>query len=461
MIRNEKVNHVSADKREGARRMRADNAEERQEPQAAPGNDNLANEWMERISSRSNLNQAYKRVKANKGAAGIDGLSVKELKAYIGEHKEAIVQSLLDGSYQPQPIRPVEIAKPDGGVRQLGIPTVMDRLIQQAILQILQPVFDPSFSESSFGFRPGRSAHQAVKRAQKYVQAGQKIVVDIDLEKFFDRVNHDILMARLAKRIEDKRLLKIIRRFLKAGILQDGVGVVREQGVMQGGPLSPLLSNILLDELDKELERRGHSFCRYADDCNIYVKSLKAGVRVLSSITDWLEAHLKLQVNEAKSGVAAVDLRQFLGYRLRSTGELDLPKKSEARLRAVIRQVTKRNRGVSFAQVIRELNGKLRGWSQYFKWLEKPKQLATLDSWIRRKLRCYRLKQWKNSQTIKANLIRLGVKPRSARETSSSGKGWWRLSRTPALHKGLSNRWFEEQGLLNLQNQVTRLQGIT
>jgi RNA-directed DNA polymerase len=286
-------------------------------------------------------------------------------------------------------------------------------------------------------------------------------VVDIDLEKFFDRVNHDILMARLAKRIEDKRLLRIIRRFLKAGILQEGVGVVREQGVMQGGPLSPLLSNILLDELDKELERRGHLFCRYADDCNIYVKSLKAGARVLSSITGWLETRLKLRVNEAKSDVAPVDLRQFLGYRLRSTGELDLPKKSEARLRATIRQVTKRNRGVSFAQVIRELNEKLRGWSQYFKWLERPAQLATLDSWIRRKLRCYRLKQWKNSQTIKANLIQLGVKPRNARETSSSGKGWWRLSRTPALHKGLSNRWFEEQGLLNLRNQITWLQGIT
>jgi len=461
VIRDEKLDDVSADKRRCAGRTRADDAKEQQELKAAPANNNLTGELMEQICQRSNLNQAYKRVKANKGASGIDGLNVEDLKAHIGEHKDAMIQSLLDGSYRPQPVRQVTIPKPAGGVRQLGIPTVVDRLIQQAILQVLQPMFDPSFSKFSYGFRPGRSAHQAIKQAQKYVQAGRKIVVDIDLEKFFDRVNHDIMMARLAKRIEDKRLLTIIRRFLKAGILQDGVGMVREQGVMQGGPLSPLLSNILLDELDKELERRGHHFCRYADDCNIYVKSLKAGTRVLASIAGWLEKRLKLQVNEAKSGVAKVDLRQFLGYRLCSTGQLDLPKKSETRLKAVVRQVTKRNRGVSFAVVIQELNGKLRGWSQYFKWLEKPRKLANLDSWIRRKLRCYRLKQWKNCGTIATNLIQLGVKPSSARQTSSSGKGWWRLSRTPALHTGLSNQWFNEQGLLNLHNQITRLQSLT
>lgn len=439
---------------EGVQRMNLKSSKEPQIKKALQSNDSLTDRLMEQICQPSNLNQAYKRVKANKGTPGIDGMKVDEMRDFIAQHKDALIQSLLNGTYRPQAVRQVEIPKAGGGVRQLGIPTVIDRLVQQAILQKLQPLYELEFSDSSYGFRPGRSAHQAVRKAQEYVQSGNAIVVDMDLEKFFDRVNHDILMARLAKRINDKRLLKIIRRFLQAGIMQSGVCVQRSEGTPQGGPLSPLLSNILLDDLDKELEKRGHSFCRYADDCNIYVKSQQAGNRVLASITQFLHKKLKLQVNEAKSGVAKVMKRQFLGFRLFQNGKISLADKAVDRLKESIRSVTKRNRGRSFAQVIGELNEKLRGWMNYFKLIETSGKLVELDKWIRRKLRCYRLKQRKQCKSITNFLLELGVSERNARQTASSGKGWWRLSNAPALQQAMSNAWFEKQGLINLQKQA-------
>lgn len=442
-----------AEMERGIQRMNSEPLKEQQITKALQRNDSLTDGLMEQICRSSNLNQAYKRVKANKGSPGVDGMKVNEMRDFIAEHKDALIRSLLNGDYRPQPVRQVEIPKSGGGVRQLGIPTVIDRLVQQAILQILQPLYEPEFSDSSYGFRPGRSAHQAVKKAQAYVRLGNVIVVDMDLKKFFDRVNHDILMSRLAKRIQDKRLLKIIRRFLESGIMQSGVCVQRGEGTPQGGPLSPLLSNVLLDELDKELEKRGHTFCRYADDCNIYVKSQQAGIRVLASIKQFLAKKLRLQVNDAKSGVANVRKRQFLGFRLLQKGKIGLADKALKRLKESVRSVTKRNRGRSFSQVIGELNEKLRGWVNYFKLIETPSKLVELDKWIRRKLRCYRLKQRKQCKSIAAFLIDLGVSNRTARQTASSGKGWWRISKTPALQQAMSNAWFEKQGLINLQKQ--------
>ena len=312
---------------------------------------------MEKIAGSANLNQAYKRVKANQGAPGVDGMTVTDLRPWIAANREALIASLLDGSYQPQPVRGVEIPKPGGGKRQLGIPTVVDRLVQQAILQVLEPLLDPSFSASSFGFRPGRGAHDALHQAREYVADGREIVVDLDLEKFFDRVNHDVMMSRLARRIGDKRLLRIIRRFLAAGMMQYGVSTERHEGTPQGGPLSPLLANLLLDDLDKELERRGHRFCRYADDCNIYVRSQAAGERVMASVTWFLERRLRLKVNRQKSAVAPVGERKFLGYRLDAEGDLGIAPKSLQRAKDRLRQITRRNRGVSLGRMIDEANG--------------------------------------------------------------------------------------------------------
>src|SRR5271169_958926 len=300
---------------------------------------------MDQIASSANLNQAYKRVKANRGAPGVDGMTVDDLRSWIVENKDALITALLEGSYQPQPVRGVQIPKPGGGMRQLGIPTVVDRLVQQAIAQVLEPLLDPTFSASSFGFRPGRGAHDALRQAREYVADGREIVVDLDLEKFFDRVNHDILMSRLARRIGDKRLLRVIRRFLQAGMMADGVCSERHEGTPQGGPMSPLLANLLLDDLDKELERRGHRFCRYADDCNIYVRSLVAGERVMASVTSFLEDRLRLKVNRQKSAVAPVGERQFLGHRLGKRGTLGIGRKSLARAKDRLREITRRNRG--------------------------------------------------------------------------------------------------------------------
>jgi RNA-directed DNA polymerase len=340
----------------------------------------------------------------------------------------------------------------------LGIPTVVDRLVQQAILQVLEPVLDPTFSDSSYGFRPGRSAHQALQQASDYVAEGRSIVVDMDLEKFFDRVNHDILMSRLARRIGDKRLLKIIRRLLQAGMMQYGVCVDRHEGTPQGGPLSPLLANLLLDDLDQELQRRGHKFCRYADDCNIYVRSQAAGERVLNSITQFLEGTLRLKVNRKKSAVAHVSERKFLGYRLLSGGQLTIAPASLQRAKDRIREITRRNRGISFGRMIRELNSFTTGWVTYFRLSAGKSHFRALDSWIRRKLRCVRLKQRKRAKSIAAFLQSLGVSWNQSWTTAACGKGWWRMSGTPSAHHGMSNHWFETQGFKSLAARYVSLQ---
>lgn len=436
---------------------RTDMHEEQQTSKVEKEPCTLAINLMERICDRANLNQAYKRVKANKGAPGVDGLTIEALGEYLNNHKEQLIQPLLDGSYEPQAVRKVMIPKPGGGERQLGIPTVVDRLIQQAILQVMEPMFDPGFSESSYGFRPKRSAHQALKKAQEYVKAGHTWIVDMDLEKFFDRVNHDILMSRLARKIGDKRLLKIIRRYLTAGIMQDGIVMTRHEGTPQGGPLSPLLSNILLDELDKELERRGHKFCRYADDQNIYVKSKRAGERVYKSVKLFLEKKLRLKVNDEKSAVAPVRERKFLGYRLLNDGKLTIAPKTLERAKDKIRQLTQRNRGRSLEQVIGELNSYLNGWLNYFKLASAKSLMGDLDSWIRRKLRCYKLKQKKRGSSIAKLLLSLGIHAEEACKIGSSGKGWWRLSLTQAIHRALNNEWFKQKGLINLQETWVRL----
>jgi RNA-directed DNA polymerase len=433
----------------------------REEPQTLTANEParaLTKFLMEEVTDRENLNQAYRQVKANRGAAGTDGMTIAAAAKWIANHKEQLIASLLDGSYQPQPVRGVQIPKPGGGERQLGIPTVIDRLVQQAILQVLQPLLDPTFSDSSYGFRPGRSAHDALHQASQYVAEGRTIVVDMDLEKFFDRVNHDILMSRLARRIEDKRLLKLIRCFLEAGMMQAGVCVARHEGTPQGGPLSPLLANLLLDDLDRELERRGHTFCRYADDCNIYVGSQAAGERVLACLTRFLESKLRLRVNREKSAVAHVSERKFLGYRLHSDGTLAIAPQSIQRAKARIRQITRRNRGVSFERVIGELNSFTTGWVTYFRYAKAKSPFSELDQWTRRKLRCVRLKQRKRAVSIASFLQRLGVPKNRSWTTAACGKGWWRMAYTPAAQQAMSNRWFEDQGLASLTNRFLELQ---
>jgi len=339
----------------------------------------------------------------------------------------------------------------------LGIPTVLDRFVQQAILQIMEPIFDPTFSESSFGFRPKRSAHQALKSASEHVKSGLIVVVDVDLEKYFDRVNHDILMSRIARRIGDRRLLKILREFLKAGILIDGVCMRRKEGTPQGGPLSPLLSNILLDELDKELERRGHKFCRYADDCNIYVRTLQAGKRVMESIKQFLGKRLKLRINETKSAVALVEERKFLGYRIYCSGNLSIAPESLKRMRTKVRKLTKRNRGVKFERVIVELNEYLRGWLNYFQLSNSRTVLLNLDQWLRRRLRSYRLKQCKRKHATAKYLMQLGVSKRNAWEIAGLGKSWWSKSRNPAVHGAMTTKWFEELKLFSLKERFVSL----
>jgi RNA-directed DNA polymerase len=413
---------------------------------------------MEQVCAPANLNRAYARVKANKGSPGVDGLTVGQLGGWIKRHKQTLVASLLDGSYQPQPVRGVQIPKPGGnGMRQLGIPTVVDRLVQQAMLQVLEPILDPAFSPHSYGFRPRRGAHDALAAARQYVADGRTIVVDIDLEKFFDKVNHDILMARLGRWVGDKRMLRIIGRFLRAGLMQNGVCLSREEGTPQGGPLSPLLANLLLDDLDKELERRGHRFCRYADDCNIYVQSKAAGERVLASVTTFLERKLRLRVNRDKSAVAFITERKFLGHRLLPGGGLGIAPQSLDRARGRLRQITRRNRGVSLAEVIGELNLFLTGWVTFFRHAACKSHLQRLDEWIRRKLRCLRLKQCKRTKPIADFLQRLGVPQRRAWIGALSGKGWWRVSGSPPATKGMSLAWFESQGLVSLTARYEQL----
>jgi RNA-directed DNA polymerase len=416
---------------------------------------------MEQVCKPTNLNRAYARVKANKGAPGTDGMTVGELAGWIRQHGQALIASLLDGSYQPQPVRGVQIPKAGGtGMRQLGIPTVVDRLVQQAMLQVLEPICDPHFSESSYGFRPGRSAHDALRTAKEFVAGGRSIVVDIDLEKFFDRVNHDVLMNRLTRHVNDKRMLRIIGRFLRAGMMSNGVCIVeRVKGTPQGGPLSPLLANLLLDDLDKELERRGHCFCRYADDCNIYVRSLEAGQRVMASVTRFLEQKLRLRVNRDKSAVAAVQERKFLGHRLLPEGRMGIAPQSLAHARQRVRQITRRSRGVSMEQVIDELNTFLTGWLTYFRYAECRGALREMDGWVRRKLRCLRLKQCRFMQPIANWLQRLGVPRRRAWLVAQSGRGWWPLSRSPGVNEGMSAAWFRSIGLVSLTARYEQLQG--
>lgn len=435
----------------------SETCEERQVFTAVQQQRALTQDLMERVVHPSNLNAAYRRVRANKGSAGIDGMSVEELSPWLKTHKDQLIEQLATGIYLAKPIRGVQIPKPTGGVRQLGIPTVVDRLVQQAILQVLEPILDTTFSSASHGFRPKHSAHTALKQAQEHVASGHGVVVDIDLEKFFDRVNHDVLMSRLSRWVGDKRMLRIIRRFLEAGMLQDGIKIRRVEGTPQGGPLSPLLANLLLDDLDKELERRGHRFCRYADDCNIYVRSKQAGERVMQSITRFLEDKLRLRVNAAKSAVAYVQERKFLGYRLLPAGALGLAPASLKRVRERIRQITRRNRGVSMETVIRELNGYLTGWVTYFRYARCRHHLRHLDAWLRRKLRCYRLKQRKRAKPIADFLMEQGVPEWRSWLLALSGKGWWRMSGTPQANEAMPIQWFEKIGLINLTSRYLLL----
>ena len=408
----------------------------------------LTQDLMERVASSANLNQAYKRVKANKGAPGTEGMTVQDLRSWIADNKDELVARLVRGDYRPRPVLGMEIPKPGGGVRLLGIPTVVDRLVQQAILQVLQPILEPVFSASSFGFRPGRSAHDALAQAGKYVGEGHGIVVDLDLERFFDRVNHDILMARLARRIGDKRLLRIVRRFLEAGMMHDGVCVRRWEGTPQGGPLSPLLANLLLDDLDKMLEARGHRFCRYADDVNIYVRSENAGARVMASVAEFLRSRLHLQINWEKSAVAPVGERKFLGHRLLANGTLAIAPESLARMKQRVRQITRRNRGISLARMISELNAYTAGWVTYFRYARCHRQVQRLDQWIRRKLRCLRLKHCKRTKAQADFLQSLGVPEWRAWILALSGKGWWRKALSYQAAEAMTLAWFQEQGLV-------------
>jgi RNA-directed DNA polymerase len=398
--------------------------------------------------ARENMAAAWKRVKANKGSAGVDGRTVQATAQDLRTAWPAIRAGLLEGSYRPAPVRLVSIPKPGGGQRELGIPTVVDRLIQQALLQVLQPIIDPGFSEHSYGFRPGRSAHGAVLKAQQYVQAGHEVVVDVDLEKFFDRVNHDILMDRLAKRIADKRVLRLIRRYLQAGILAHGGLIEREEGTPQGGPLSPLLANVLLDEVDRELERRGHRFVRYADDCNVYVASLRAGQRVLQALRRCY-ARLSLKVNEAKTAVAPVWGRKFLGYCLRRgpTGQVKLAIAVQAqdKARDRLRQITKRNRGRSMEQVVRELKDYVPGWKAYFRLAQPSMDLRDLDQWLRRRLRALQLKQWKTGPRTYRALRHLGASESLATSVARNVGSWWRSSLPVA--RVLDRAYYDQLGV--------------
>jgi RNA-directed DNA polymerase len=406
---------------------------------------------MEEICEVGNLRKALQQVRANKGAPGVDEMTVDGLVEYFGRHEAELRRQLLEGIYRPQPVRRVEIPKPGGGMRKLGIPTVRDRLVQQATSQVMQRSFDPSFSEHSYGFRPGRSAKQAVARAQGMIASGRSYVVDLDLEKFFDQVNHDRLMAHVAKRIADKRVLRLIRAFLDAGVMENGLVEAIHEGTPQGGPLSPLLSNIVLDELDKELERRGHRFVRYADDCNIYTASERAGQRAMASISTFITGRLKLKVNAEKSAVGRPWERKFLGFRISANSPplREIAPKAVERFKHRVRELTRRARGVSLDRVVADLRPYLRGWAAYFGWCETPRMLDQLEKWVRRRLRCYLWTQWRTPQRRQVRLRELGVNPRSA-AYQSVFRGQWRSSASKAVQIGLSNAYFDRLGLPRL-----------
>jgi RNA-directed DNA polymerase len=417
---------------------------------------------MEAVVGRENMRAAYEQVVGNQGAAGIDAMTVAELKPYLQTHWSRIKEELLAGRYDPQPVRRVDIPKPGGkGMRMLGIPCVVDRLIQQAVYQVLSPLFEPEFSSSSYGFRPGRSAHQAVQQAKAYVQEGRKWVVDLDLEKFFDRVNHDLLMARLARKVKDKRLLRLIRKFLQAGMMEGGLVQPRTQGTPQGGPLSPLLSNILLDDLDRELEKRGHAFCRYADDCNIYVRSQRAGERVLASITGFLEQRLRLRVNPEKSAVDRPWKRKFLGYNLTWHREPKLRVASESRKRLTgnLREVLRSGRGRNLKRLIASLIPQLRGWVAYFRLAEVKGIFEELDGWLRRKLRAILWRQWKRPYTRAKNLMKRGLDEVRAWKSACNGRGPWWNAGASHMNAAFPKKFFDHLGLVSLLDQVRRFQG--
>jgi RNA-directed DNA polymerase len=407
---------------------------------------------MEEVCQRENLQEALKRVRQNKGGPGVDGMTVNELPDYLMGHWPMIRDQLLSGTYQPQPVKRVEIPKPGGGVRKLGVPTCLDRFIQQAVLQVLQKRWDPTFSEHSYGFRPGRSAHQAVAQAQVYIAEGYDYVVDIDLEKFFDRVNHDKLMGQVAKRVSDKCLLKLIRAFLNAGVMENGLVSPTDEGAPQGGPLSPLLSNLVLDDLDTELERRGHHFVRYADDSNIYVRSKRAGHRVMESISQFITKKLKLKVNRDKSAVGRPQERKFLGFRFTAgrVPKRGIAPQARRRFKGRIREITRRSRGVSLEWMVEDLSRYLRGWRGYFGFCETPSVLRDLDSWIRRRLRSVVWKRWKRGRKRFAELRARGVGKDLAAKTAGSCHGPWRLARSPALSIALPNAYFTSLGLPSL-----------
>lgn len=437
--------------RTGCQRGEASEAEGREEA-ASSANETARSrtrELMEEVVRHDNFEAAWKRVKANKGTAGVDGVTVDQLPAYLDGTWERVREQLLAGTYEPAPVRRCEIPKADGTKRQLGIPTVMDRVIQQAVLQVLQPRFDPTFSEHSYGFRPGRSAHDAIRAAERFITEGRTWCVDVDLEKFFDRVNHDVLMGRLAKRIEDPRMLRLIRRYLTAGMMANGVVIERNEGTPQGGPLSPLLANVLLDEVDKELEQRGHAFARYADDCNVYVRSERAAQRVMEALRRRY-ASLRLRVNESKSAVAEVWGRKFLGYSFKRRRDgrvrIVIAKKAEQKAKDRIRELTSRSRSISLKQRVEQLGEYLRGWKNYFSLADANGFFRILDEWIRHRLRMVVLRAWKARGTIYFRLKRLGIEPRTAWLLADRNRNWWRRSRG-TLNRAIPNSFFADLGL--------------
>jgi RNA-directed DNA polymerase len=423
----------------------------------------MNSQMMEAVVERENMNSALHRVEANKGSAGVDGMPVESLRPFLKKQWPQIKEALLNGQYKPQAVRRVNIPKPDGkGMRQLGIPTVLDRLIQQALHQVMQPVFDGTFSESSYGFRPGRSAHQAVLAARKHVESGFRWVVDMDLEKFFDRVNHDVLMSRVARKIPDKRVLGLIRCYLQAGVMEDGLVSQRIEGTPQGGPMSPLLSNILLDELDKELEKRGHRFCRYADDCNIYVRSKRAGERVMRSVSQFLIKRLKLKVNSEKSAIDRPWKRKFLGYSMTFDRQprLKVAPVSVKRFKNRLRELFRAGRGRNLAKVIGELHPILIGWSNYFRLAQVKSTFEDLDGWIRRKLRCILWRQWKRPYTRFRNMMKRGIDKVRAWASATNGRGAWWNSGASHMNTCFPNSYFDRYGLVSLLNRVKCLDTI-
>ena len=408
---------------------------------------------LEEVLERNNMLLALKRVISNKGSHGVDGMKIDELREHIKKHWDTIKAKILESKYNPSPVRRVEIPKVDGGVRLLGIPTVQDRLIQQAIAQILSRIYEPLFSNNSFGFRPRRGAKDVVTKSKQYINEGNRWVIDMDLEKFFDKVNHDILMGKLEKKIKDKRLLSLIRKYLKSGILINGVSVTSAEGTPQGGPLSPLLANIMLDELDKELEKRGHKFCRYADDNNVYVKSKRAGIRVMESMIKLIENKLKLKVNKDKSAVDFVSKRKFLGfsfYFAKDGAEIRIHEKSIKRFKDKIKFYTNRNIGISMESRLKKLNQIMRGWINYYGIANAVAKLKELDKWIRRRLRACIWKQWKKISTRHRNLVKLGINKYKAWEYANTRKGYWRISKSPILSKSLNNKYLESLGFVSL-----------